>query len=96
MYDASKPALALAIVLVVIAVALLFVGCASYRIPTPCGDATLKTFCKTVELPKVTYTVSNCTITVEGLVSKGDKELITASAGAIGAIAGQAAKAMAK
>ena len=76
--------------------ALILCGCASYRIPTPCGDATLKTFCKTVELPKVTYTVSNCTITVEGLASKGDTELITASAGAIGAIAGAAAKAATK
>jgi len=51
---------------------LFFCGCATYRIPTPCGDATLKTFCKTVELPKISYSVSNCVITVEGYVSKGD------------------------
>jgi hypothetical protein len=82
--------------IVIIAACLAFCGCASYRIPTPCGDATLKTFCKTVDLPKVTYTVSNCTITVEGLVSKGDGEMITASVGAIRSIAGDVAKGVAK
>ena len=79
----------------------LLAGCASYRIPTPCGVATLNTFCKTVEIPKITVTTtgdgrtSNASMSVEGYASKGDAETITASAGAIGAIAGAAAKAAA-
>ena len=83
-------------------VCLLIAGCASYRIPTPCGEATLNTFCKTVEIPKIAVTVTgdgrttNATMSVEGYASKGDAEVITASAGAIGAIAGAAAKAAAK
>lgn len=75
------------------AFALCLIGCASYRIPTPCGVATLSTFCKTVEIPKITVTASNTSMSVEGYASKGDAETITASAGAIGAIVGAAAKA---
>jgi NADPH-dependent curcumin reductase CurA len=61
----------------------------------------LTTFCKTVEIPKITVSVAgdgrttNATMRVEGYASKGDAEVITASAGAIGAIAGAAAKAAA-
>ena len=77
-------------------VALLFCGCVVYHVPTPMGEATLKTFCKTVDIPKITYTASNATIIVEGYTSKGDAEVITASAGAIGAIVGAAIKATAK
>lgn len=86
----------------VVSLSCLMAGCASYRIPTPCGEATLLTFCKTVDLPKITMTstgdgrTSNATIIVEGYASKGDTEVITASASAIGAIAGAAAKAAAK
>jgi len=71
-------------------------GCVVYRIPTPLGDATMKTFLKTVDIPKVTYSASNFTIAVEGYVSKGDTEMVTASAGAIGAMAGIAAGYMAQ
>jgi uncharacterized lipoprotein YajG len=82
---------------VMIAIAgLLLCGCASYNIPTPYGRATLVTFCKTVDIPKITASVSNATLSVEGYASKGDSEVITASAGAIGAIAGAAIKASAK
>lgn len=76
--------------------ALLLTGCASYRIPTPCGEATLVTFCKTVDLPKMTMAASNATFSVEGYASKGDAETITASAGALGAFAGTAIKASGK
>ena len=75
---------------------MLCAGCAVYHIPTPCGEATIKTFCKTVVIPRISATASNATIVVEGYASKGDTEIITASAGAIGAIAGAAAKAAAK
>jgi NADPH-dependent curcumin reductase CurA len=80
---------------VMAALCLVMAGCASYRIPTPCGEAKLVTFCKTVEIPKITVTASNTSMSVEGYASKGDAETITASAGAIGAIAGATAKAMA-
>ena len=78
----------------IIPVAFILCGCASYRIPTPMGTARLTTFLKIVDMPKITYTANDFTITVEGYVSKGDKELVTVSAGAIGAIAGTAAKFM--
>lgn len=85
----------LSVVCCLSSVVCLLTGCASYRIPTPCGEATLLTFCKTVEIPKITVTASNTTMSIEGYASKGDAETITASAGAIGALAGAAAKAVA-
>jgi hypothetical protein len=75
-----------------LAMILLAAGCASYRIPTPCGDARITTVLKNVEVPKITVSASNATITVEGYSGKGDSETITATATAIGAIAGSAAK----
>lgn len=68
-------------------------GCASYSIPTPCGEARMNTFLKTVDVPKISVATSNATLTVEGYTGKGDAEVVTASAGAIGAIAGAAIKA---
>ena len=71
---------------------LLCAGCALYRIPTPCGEARITTVLKNVEVPKITVVSSNTSITVEGYSGKGDSETVTATAGAIGAIAGAAAK----
>ena len=66
-------------------------GCASYHIPTPCGMAKINTFLKTIDMPKMNMTTN--TFSIEGYVSKGDTEVITVSAGAIGAIVGAAVKA---
>ena len=74
----------------------LLAGCASYRIPTPYGEAKVLTFCKNVDIPQITATASNATLAVEGYTSKGDTEIVTASAGALGAIMGAAVKAAAK
>lgn len=78
-------------------VELLLAGCASYRIPTPYGMAKIDTFCKTVDIPRITVTASNnVVLNVEGYTSKGDTEMVTASAGALGAIMGAAVKASGK
>jgi hypothetical protein len=71
-------------------------GCASYQIPTPMGVAKLNTFCKTVGVPKIAITENNATFVIEGYASQGDAEVITASAGAIGAIVGAGVKAAKK
>jgi len=78
--------------------ALLLAGCASYRIPTPCGEARVATLFKDVSLPRIEYSLdgSNMTIAVEGYTGAADEKAITATAASIGAIAGAAAKAAAK
>jgi len=82
---------------VIVAVAcLLAAGCVSYRIPLPDGTAKVDSFLKSVDVPKIVYSNGSTTLTVDGYASKGDTETITASAGAIGAIVGAAAKAAAK
>lgn len=79
---------------------MLCAGCAIYRIPTPCGDAVIKTFCKNVELPKTTISISNAVsnviFTIEGYASQGDTQTITASTDALGAMIGSAAKSAVK
>lgn len=73
-------------------------GCASYRIPTPCGEARIATLFKDVSLPSVSYALdgSSMTIAIEGYAGAADEKAITATAASIGAIAGAAAKAAAK
>ena len=73
-------------------------GCASYRIPTPCGEARVATLFKDVSLPRIEYSLdgSNMTIAVEGYAGAADEKAITATAASIGAIAGAAAKAAVK
>lgn len=82
--------------LVLLAAVIALAGCVSYRIPTPNGMAKADSFLKNIDVPKIAYAGSNMTLTVEGYASKGDKETITTSAGAIGAIVGAAVKAGAK
>ena len=77
--------------LLIIPIILVLSGCASYHIPTPCGMAKINTFLKTIDMPKMNMTTNS--FSIEGYVSKGDTEVITASAGAIGAIVGAAVKA---
>jgi hypothetical protein len=72
---------------------ILCVGCASYNIPTPHGEARINTFLKNTEIPKIVYAGSNVALTVEGYSGKGDAETVTASAGAIGVIVGAGVKA---
>lgn len=73
-------------------------GCASYRIPTPCGEARIATLFKDVSLPSVSYSLdgSSMTIAVTGYDGQADEKAVTASAAALGTIAGAAAKAAAK
>ena len=81
-----------------IILACLLTGCASYRIPTPCGEASVKTLFKDVSLPRIEYALdgSNMTIAIEGYAGQADEKAITATAASIGAIVGAAAKAAAK
>jgi hypothetical protein len=71
-------------------------GCMVIRTPTPLGDATIHSFLKVVDMPKLSITSSNATnsvtMTIEGYASRGDTEMVTVSAGAIGAIVGAAVK----
>ena len=83
----------------ILASAFLLAGCASIRQPTPFGDATARTFCKDVELPKmlmsnsVSNAVSNQTLTVEGYKSGVNVKAIEAIGAACGIAVGNALRA---
>jgi hypothetical protein len=79
--------------LTVIAIAELLCGCAVYRIPTPCGMATIKTFCTTADIPKFSESNTNGYLNLEGYTTKGDAAVITASSDALGQLVGAAIKA---
>ena len=69
----------------------LLCGCASYRIPTPAGMATIHTFFMAADIPKFSESstvngVTNVTMTLEGYSTKGDSQMMTATAGAISTI----------
>jgi hypothetical protein len=68
-------------------------GCAVYHIPLPTGEATIRTFLMTADIPKFTATTSNCTMTLEGYTTKGDAAMVTASGDALGVMVGAAIRA---
>jgi len=86
-------------VAMIVSAVLLCAGCASIRQPTPFGDATARTFCKDVELPKmqmsnsVSNAVSNQTLSVEGYKSGVNVKAIEAIGAACGIAVGNALRA---
>lgn len=79
--------------------ALLLIGCATHRIPTPCGDMVFMSLLYGRELPTGSYTVivaspagvtTTAVIRIEGYKSYPEKEAIKATGESVGTVAGTA------